>query len=599
MSYRSVFILLVSFLVGFNVLHSQMYDDFIGDGHEIGVTVTSSTTSSGDLSEHTITGNKLGTDLEGASRFLAQATMGANYESIEQLSQTGIESWLSNQFNMPASSYYSKYVDIFNDANTIIMNDDDRSDYMSFTFYEMILEEPDVLRQKTAFALSQIFVIAAVNSTLQNRGYFISDYYDLLYQGSFGNFRDLLMNVTMHPAMGTYLSHFQNQKADVVLGTYPDENYAREIMQLFTIGLHELNNDGTIKLDANGEVKPTYDIEDIQELSKVFTGLAGGAAVNGTVSFFTGFGNVDPTVTMAMYESYHEQSEKIMIDGTILPSGRAGMEDVNDAIDIIFNHDNVGPFISTRLIQQLVKSNPTPAYVNRVATIFNNNGSGVRGDMQAVINAILIDPEARDCIWIDDVKAGKLLQPIERFTNLFRGFDISTPSGRMYFRDHIEIYDELEQAFLASPSVFNFYSPFFAEQDYVAPNDLVSPEFQILHSTSGIHYLNLIENSIKIQPFYNRTSPNSTNQALRNNSSDKPVLDFVDEINIYNAGGLSALLDRLDLILCRGQLSDSTKAIIANTINENIANVNNYDASGVIQDALYYIMMSPSYVILK
>lgn len=598
MSFKSVCILFISFLLG-SMLNAQMYSDYIGAGHEVGVTVTSSNLNGGDVSQNLVSGNSLPIDLKGASRFLAQATFGANYESIEGLSQIGIKSWLDSQFNMQASSYHDKYVDVLADANTIINNTEPRRDFVPFTFYEMIMEEPDVLRHKAAFALSQIFVISASGGVLFKRGFGVSSYYDILYQNAFGNFRDILMNVSLHPAMGAYLSHIDNSKKDLVRGRTPDENYAREIMQLFSIGLHELNNDGTLKLDTNGDVIPTYNIVDIQELSKVFTGLSGGAVSSGLLFFNGGLGRYDFTTPMIMYEDFHDKGEKVMIDGSILPANKPGMEDVNDAIDILFHHPNVGPFISIRLIQQLVKSNPTPAYVNRVATVFNNNGQGVRGDMKAVINAILIDPEARDCIWIEDAKSGKLLQPIERMTILFRGFDLETPSGRKFFPDFKYLNPTIEQAFLSSPTVFNFFSPFFAEQDYVSPNQMVSPEFQILNTTSGIYYLNLLEFSIKEQPFYNYSRSSSNSRFMINNPNDKPFLDIQDEINLYNNAGLSALLDRLDLILSRGQLSHSTKLIISNTISQNIANVSNYSSRNVVEDAMYYIMMSPNYVILK
>ncbi len=600
MDIKSIFIL-VCLLVFASAADGQMYDDYLGDGHDVGITVTSSRTTSGNLPQHTVTGSKHIIDLEGASRFLSQATMGANYEALEQLSQSNIETWISTQMNMTPNSFAAKYIEVFNDANTIINNDDDRTDYMSYTFYESLFENPDVLRQKIAFALSQIFVISPTNSTLNNRGFSASSYYDVLYLNAFGNYRDLLMEVTMHPAMGIYLSHFQNQKTDLVQGTSPDENYAREIMQLFSIGLFEMNNDGTHKRDADGNSIPTYDIEDIQEIAKVFTGLSGGdVSVPGSPhTFGRSVSSYDLTVPMKMFEDYHDKSEKIMIDGTVLPAGRAGMDDINDAIDILYEHDNVGPFISIRLIQQLVKSNPTPAYVNRVATVFNNNGQQVRGDMGAVIKAILLDPEARECSWIDDVKSGKLLQPMERLTNLFLAFDIATPSGRFYWKDESTLFPRVQQSFLASPTVFNFFSPFYAEKDIVQANEMISPEFQILHSTTGIHYLNIVEGALKRRPFDNYTRPSADNEGLRNNTSDAPTLDLTDEINLYNTMGLSALIDRLDIILSRGQLSAEVKTIIMDTINQNSNTLNFYGAENAVVDAIYYIMISPNYIILK
>lgn len=580
---------------------AQTYSDHFGTGQYVGVSVSSSDEDANNSAFNSVNGTGLTPDLIGAARFLAQATMGYNYEEVEHVNQVGIDAWLDEQFGLPASSYADTYRMVYDSALVITpTNDDQKNEYLSYTFYEMLVRQPDFLRHKIAFALSQILVIAPTNSDLGGRGFGNSDYYDILYQGAFGNYRDMLYDVTVHPCMGVYLSTFQNRKADFALGTYPDENYAREIMQLFTIGLLELNNDGTEKLDANGNLIPTYDIEDVQELSKVFTGFGSGATTNGTTpNFFKGKGITDFTVPMTMYNGYHDSGQKMMIDGSILPANQTGLQDVNDAIDVLFNHPNIAPFISIRLIQQLVKSNPSPTYVNRVANTFNNNGQGVRGDLKAVVKAILTDPEARNCSLIDTPQAGKLLQPIERLTNLFLAFDISTPSGKIWFRDEFDIGETLEQSFLAAPSVFNFFSPFYAEKEFVQPSDMVSPEFQILNATSGIHYLNTIENATKVRPFKNRTLISDSGLGLAYNSQDNPVLDLSDELDILNTQGLSALLDRLNLLLCRGQLSAESKSVIQNTITQYQTTISSYTPERTVQDALYFIMVSPNYMILK
>ncbi len=392
---------------------------------------------------------------------------------------------------------------------------------MSFVFYDFVLKQPDVLRQKVAFALSQIFVISAYHgSTIQNENYSNLAYYDFLYQGAFGNYKDILADITFSVPMGWYLSHFMNQKADVVEKTYPDENYAREIMQLFSIGLHQLKPDGTPVKDGTGNNVPTYDIDNIAEIAKIFTGLAASENEDGTPNdnFFKNW-NINQSAPMKMFDYYHSKGEKNILPGVTIPAGQSGLEDINQTLDALFNHPNVGPFISIRLIQNLVKSNPTPAYVNRVATVFNNNGAGVRGDLKAVVAAILLDPEARDCEWIDHPSNGKLIQPVERFTTLFKGFDIGTPSGKMWFDDFRDIYNETGQSFFASPSVFNFFSPFYAEDEFVAPQNLVSPEFQILNSVTAIAYINEMEDAIKERPFRNRSAGNDTGEWLQFNAS--------------------------------------------------------------------------------
>jgi len=591
-----------------NIILSQQYSDYIGLGHNAGIEISSSHNTPNNSDNEVLTGANLFTDLNGASRFLRQATMGSNYEAISSASQNGLTNWLDNQLSLTPISFSSEYQRIYDEADAIIPDVpgdplDPRNEFFAYAFYEMGFKLPDVLRQKVAFALSQIFVISPTNSTLSNRGFINASYYDILYLGAFDNFRDMLYDVSMHPAMGLYLSHFKNRKADIIQGSFPDENYAREIMQLFTIGLYELNADGSFKLDSNGETIPTYTNEDIQELSKIWTGLSGGVSANGGPPIFTaGIGAFDLTQPMKMYQIYHDQTEKVLIDGTVIPANQSGMDDINQAIDALFNHENVGPFISTRLIQQLVKSNPSPQYIKRMSSIFNNNGSGERGDLEALIRGILLDPEARDCEWIDNPTSGKLTQPVEKLTHLFTAFDLQTPSNKYWFRDEIELFDKLQQSFLAAPTVFNFYTPFFAEKDFVATNNLVSPEFQILNSTSGIHYLNVIEDILKKRPFINRTKLSNGMKGLSYNSQDEAFFDYTDETNLYDPNDNSTidlLLDRLDIILCSGQLTPENKVIIKNTIIQNRNDDSSYNTRDVLNDAIYYIMISPDYNILK
>jgi len=559
---------------------AQVYQDYFGNGNYIGIKVKGSDANGTNDAINSISGAGLIPDLEGASRFLAQSTLGYNFEDVENLAELGIENWMETQFNMAGGSFKNRVEEIYQDAINlgVINNDTEKDEYLSYAFYDFVFKQPDLLRQKTAFALSQILVIAPATSGIGNFATGNADYYDLLYQDAFGNFRDILYNVTRHVSMGYYLSTAKNAKADFNLGTYPDENYAREVMQLFTIGLYELNNDGSHKLDEEGKSIPTYDIKDIEELSKVFTGFgAGGRNDTLNAAFYTGKGKTDFSAPMSMYDFYHDKTAKIMIDGTVLQPNQPGLEDVDAALDILFNHPNVGPFIGLRLIQQFVKSNPSPAYINRVSTVFNNDGLGKRGNLEAIIKAVLLDPEARECTVIDDsYSTGKLLQPLERVTKLFKAFNISTPSNKFYFRDELVLSEDLGQAFLAAPSVFNFFSPFYAESEYVAPNNLVSPEFQVQSTTTAINYLNWVEDALKIYPFRNFTKANSTGKSLTNNSGDKPILNLTEEINILTTDDIDALLNRLNILLCAGQLSPGSKSTIKSTINQYFANVSNY-----------------------
>lgn len=427
LSMRSVFLFSLPVLFIFvlypssNVL-AQVYQDHFGTGNNVGVTISSSPVSGTNNVDHTLNGTGYFPGLEDASRFLGQASLGASYEEIQYVTQTGMEAWIEEQIAMSYSPYLPKYQTTYQEiVNMINLVHPDSTinrsrNFMSFIFYESALKDPDVLRNKVAFNLLQILVVSNASITLNNKGFGHSSYYDILYDGAFGNYRDLLTDVTLHLMMGSYLSHFKNKAGNPAQGTFADENYAREIMQLFSIGLWEMNLDGTYVLDANGEKIPTYDITDIQELAKVFTGLAGGAydtvlfpnLIGVPLSYNYSLNKYDMTVPMVMFEDKHDIGTKIMIDGSIIPAGQPGMQDISDALDVLFNHQNVAPFMAIRLIQQMVKSNPTPAYIKRVATAFNNNGYGVRGDMGAVFKAILLDPEARDCNWISDEKNGRL-----------------------------------------------------------------------------------------------------------------------------------------------------------------------------------------------
>ena len=596
-------------------ISAQVYKDYLGNGHSVGVKVTSSSNQPNDTSTYTIIGSNIIPDTLGAARCLSQATLGADYEEIISVTNNGIHNWIDEQISLPYTSYYNVYRSIYDSitykmslvGDGSLVDSSRRRDYMDYAFYQKLFTEDDALRQRMALALSQILVVSMNNSQFSQRGFALSSYYDVLYEGAFGNFRDLIYNVTMHPAMGVYLSHFHNKKTDLVKGTFPDENYAREIMQLFSIGLLELNIDGSIKKDANENTFPTYTIEDVQELAKVFTGLSGGAydllkkpeLTGQALKFGRGFNNYDLTVPMIMFDEQHEPGIKVMCTGDTIPAGQTGMQDINQAIDILFNHPNVGPFIGKRLIQHLVKSNPTPAYIKRVATAFNDNGNGVRGDLGAVLKAILLDPEALECGTEIDSTGGKLIQPIERFTNLFLGFNIDSDSGKFWWREFSQLFPKLEQGFYGSPTVFNFFTPFYAEDKVVSPAELVSPEFQILHSTSSIHYINLIENAIKIRPFRNRTKINPVTAKLENDNDDDPYLDLSDEIALYSSQGINAVLDRIDIILCRGQMDPAIKVIIADAITQFDANSGSYDANDAVNDALYFTMMSPNYMIQK
>jgi len=590
-----------AFLVGilswgwFSHACAQVYEDYFGHGHQIGMKVSSSNPQSSDTASHAVSGTALRPGLAGSSRFLSQATLGYDWADMQHVEQIGIEAWLEEQFALPQASYeqaywddlgYQDYLDFENDPNN---PSSQAFRHLSSIFYSLVLREEDKLRHKLAFALSQILVVSTSGQAfLSNNAHMLAHYYDLLYLNAFGNYRDILTEVTLSPAMGRYLSSYRNQKADYGLNIRPDENYAREVMQLFTIGLVELQNDGTPKLDADGNLIPTYNNEDIQEMAKVFTGLSEPKDVNGANLGF--FSNTDRHLLdpLDVFGAYHDVGPKEMIDGTTLPGGRTGTEDIEDALDLLFAHPNTGPFISIRLIQSFVKSNPSPAYVNRVALVFADNGKGVRGDLQAVIKAILTDPEARACEWMQHPNAGKLIQPMERTTRFLAAFEAFGDTGDVRLRDNYT--DHLGQRYMGSPTVFNYFSPFYGEEKHVEPNGMVSPEFQILNSVTAIENLNLYEVRIESRPFRNFASGSGV---------DHPDIDLSYEVGLMTNQGVSAVLDHFDLLLCRGQLSAGTRKIIEDAITEAQAASNNYSDLRAVQETLYYLLASPDYLILK
>ena len=567
-----------------NNSYGQSNNDFVGDGNTNGVTITGSDSGTENNPNNTLIGatDGIAVDSEASSvRFLQQSTLGYDYEDVQHLNNIGIESWFEEQMTLPQNSLYDQYLELRDFAESLgAPLPNHTNGYVGYTFYNKAINDDDQLRLRIAFAMSQVLVLSG--DGINRRSDLITDYFDILYTQAFGNFRDILYDVTMHQGMGIYLSYINNAKEDVAAGTFPDENFAREIMQLFTIGLNELNKDGTPKIGANGNLIPTYDNEDIVQMAKVFTGL-----VEDENSF-----------TMTVNSSAHDIGEKIMIDGTVLPANQNTLSDINAALDVLFNHKNIAPFITSRLIKQLVKSNPTPGYVYRVASVFNNNGSGVRGDMKAVFKAILFDTEARDCVWENHQAAGRLFQPIEKFMMLFKAMHLSSPSGRKYLLDYT-VWDN--QRVLQSPTVFNFFSPFFAEADVVAPAGLVSPEFEIFNSVGSIQSYNNIRGAIKnVESIRNYTASNGNGDGLANNADvDTLQYDLSFEENLYETQGVAALVDHYNLLLCRNQLTEAMQLTIEDAINQYQAEIDGYDNYDAVTDVVLLIATSPVFNVLN
>jgi len=394
-----------------------------------------------------------------AERFLTQATFGVTDADIANVQGQGYAGWLTSQMALAPSASHQTFVETrltqllaSNPAATLTATEFYQS------FWSQVVTGPDQLRQRMKFALSQIFVISLVDGGVDARG--AASYYDMLGANAFGNYRTLLERVTLHPMMGVYLTSIANQKEDLATGRHPDENYAREVMQLMGLGVFKLNNDGTNQLDASGNPIPSYTSEDIAGLAKVFTGMSWYSPTPTTNTFFGRNRDPNASVTpMTLYPAFHSISEKAFLGTTIQASTTSDPAgDLKIALDTIFNHPNVGPFVAKRLIQQLVTSNPSPAYVGRVATVFNNNGSGVRGDMSAVIRAVLTDNDARDIAVTSSPTYGKIREPIVRLGNWMRAFGATSTSGA-FLLGSTSATTSLGQSPLTSPSVFNFYRP--------------------------------------------------------------------------------------------------------------------------------------------
>ena len=594
---------LFTLLLSSTVVFSQG-EKYIGAGQTAGVTVTSSSNYQAypglreASANQTLNGNGLIGPQVNAARFLNQAGFGGTIEEIESVATSGTDKWLAKQFSMPATLLTDSTQEFYNqglanhisnggDSSNFSSRPDDR--HVDYAWWNNIMNAEDQLRQRTAYALSQILVISS-EGTLGNYGLGVSDYYEILLRNAFGNYKDILKEVTTHVAMGSYLSHLNNPKADLAANIHPDENYAREVMQLFSIGLNKLNIDGSNQLDGNGDAIPTYDNNDIKELAKVFTGLGVAARLDGgNLYFYLGLYQADFTVPMMMYEDQHETSQKTLLDGYVIPANQPGLTDIDMAVEHLFNHPNVGPFVCRRLIQQFVKSNPSPQYIQKVAEKFNDNGTGVRGDMKAVIQEILNHPEARLCFAINHVSQGKLKEPILRYTQFARLFGGFTPHGKNRYWNYAYLaMEQFSQAPLHSQTVFNFYSPDFAPNGAVSDAGMVGPEFEIHNTRTAIGYADMVYYWVESELLFITFTTDAADSHL--------TLTDLSSLNEL-VKDTDALLDHLDVYLCNGQLSDHTRGIIKNKFemyNNTLASLNSR-----IRLATYMILISPDYVVLK
>jgi uncharacterized protein (DUF1800 family) len=526
-------------------------------------------------------------DRKEAVRFLTKATFGANESSINRLLQLGYESWVDEQLRLSPTlhlPFYQQAV-IDREAAGIVMGASQQCASKSDAWWNGAIKGSDQLRQRMAFALSQIFVVDDGGCEISRDGHL--NYYDILIKHSFGSYRELLEDVTINPIMASFLSLRGSQPFSDRFNTSPDENYAREVMQLFTIGLTELNINGTEKLD-NGRPIETFGNEIVLDMARALTGWQweSGRA-------YPGVSLIPMEPWSGLWSRFHDHDEKKILNDVTIPAGdrlaQTGnniLDDLKIVLDTLTAHDNVAPFISKQLIQRFVTSNPSPEYIERVATVFNNNGSGVKGDLSAVIKAILLDPDSIDSHLV--INGGKLKEPLMRVSQIWRAFNAKSPIKYIRFM-HTDRF--LGQKPMASGSVFNFYRPDFAPLGEISDNDLVAPEFKLLDDAQNIQLYFYMQRIL------------SSNVTVDDNLDYSPAFNALMTLNLTTAKSISdstpALLNYLNELLFGGLMSDGLRDRVAQYVDDDVSYSDNLSTDErrekKVEEALLLLGVSPEY----
>ena len=530
-----------------------------------------------------------------ASRFLQQASFGPTDADIWRLTTLPVATWLTEQMALPVTPDYVSYL-----QDKYDLGNDYRPGGSQYTptwvgqrFWATAATSPDQLRKRMAFALHQIFMVSQVDSNLYHQGRAYASYLDTLNQHAFGNFRTLLEDVALSPAMGLYLSHMRNRKEDPNTGRLPDENFAREVMQLFTIGLHELNNNGTPKLDARGNLIETYNNDDVMALAKVFTGWSWAFPDNQLTEQNYRWRSPDYSAAndqrfdllkMKAYPGQHSPAEKRLFSGkvnaVVIPATSSAQDSLRIALDTLFRHPNVGPFIGRQLIQRLVTSHPSPAYVARVAAKFNDNGAGVRGDLAEVVRAVLLDSEARTAPTED---AGKLREPVLRVAHWMRSFAATSASG--HYMMAYELDNQSQRALNAS-SVFGYVRPGYVPPNTVfATNSVTVPELQIVNESTTALWVNMAMRMAG--------GGLGWTGATQDVSSTLATL-----VALSTAGNVDGLIERINLLLFAGRMSaamrqdllDATTSVGGSTAASHLNRA---------RVALFLALSSPEYLVQR
>jgi uncharacterized protein (DUF1800 family) len=516
-----------------------------------------------------------------AVRLLRQAAFGPTESEAARAASMGAAAWIDEQLAMPGTQYPDyAWTPTVRAANCVDNRTPPvtptsfcaRDNYSLFPlqlqFFSNAVAQPDQLRGRVAFALSQIFVTSGVSNA---RNYAMREYQQLLADHAFGNFHDLLLAVTLSPNMGDYLDMANNNKANLAAGTQPNENYGREILQLFSVGTVLLNPDGSPMLDASGRAIDTYDQGVIEGFSHVFTGWTyapapGAPSRSNNPKSYLG--------TMLAVDANHDFGPKALLGGVIAPANQSMQQDLEFAHQVIAGHANVGPFIGKQLIQKLVTSDPTPAYVARITAVWNDDGAGQRGDLKAVVRAILLDPEARGARKIDPAY-GKLVEPAVYLASMLRAANGATDG--VFPRAQSS---NLSQNVFYAPSVFNFYSPAYQ----VPETSLIGPEFQLYTSATALGRANVVNALV----FSSAIAPDPTVYGATGTRVD--ITPYVAV-----AGDAGALADRVNTYLLNAAMPASMRATVIAAVNAVPAS----DPTTRARTALYLVFSSVQYQVQR
>lgn len=530
-----------------------------------------------------------------AARFVLQSGLAASTADIESLRSEGYAPWLDRQMAATSPSAVEwlaarGYTQV--DSNRWF----DRTEPADYMVWNQLMGSAPAARTRAALALSEFFVVSTDGIDFRWKSQGMARYWDILTENAFGNYRTLLEQVTLNPAMGQWLNTLGNRRADSS-GRVPDENYAREVMQLFTIGLQQLNSDGTIKPGPNGQPVETYTNVDVAELAKVFTGYdfdyTGTTRIADPANAGQTVDSVDYALKPMTADStkwrsprttgYHAADAKSFL-GTTIPAGTSAPESLRIALDTLFNHPNTGPFFARQMIQRLVTSNPAPGYVARVAAVFANNGSGVRGDLKAVFRAIWLDDEALAGANVTSNSFGKLREPILRLAQWARTFGVTSKSGNWTVASTADPANRLAQSPLRAPSVFNFFRPGYVPAgSNTAANAMVAPEMQLVNESTAPAYVNFMQRVVG---------------GSEGATSDLTTA-YTQEIAI--AHDSTRLVDRLSLLLTGGQLSPANHALIRGALDATAVSEASDAASKLrrVQAAVLLVMAAPDYLLQR